>query len=58
MDLVQASWAKLETLGLETVGVMFFKRTFEIAPEAMRLFSFRDEADVSRTHCSQRCMRR
>jgi hypothetical protein len=45
--LVQMSWAQVEALTLETVGVLFFKRVFEIAPEAITLFSFRDEANVS-----------
>jgi len=45
---VQKTWAMVEghPLGLEGVGVLFFKRIFEIAPEALALFSFRDEPDM------------
>jgi hypothetical protein len=46
MELIQTSWAKVEALGIESVALLFFKRTFEIAPEALKLFSFRDEANV------------
>jgi hypothetical protein len=45
--LVQESWAKVEALGLETVGVLFFMRIFEISPGAVKMFSFRDEPNVS-----------
>ena len=48
MELVQGSWAKVEALGLSPVGTLFFKRIFEISPESLQLFSFRDEADVRR----------
>jgi len=44
---VQASW---EVVGSaftpEDVGVLFYKRLFTIAPEALQLFSFKDEPDV------------
>jgi len=40
---VEDSWAKVETLGAETVGVLLFKSIFEIAPEALALFSFKGE---------------
>eukprot|EP00962_Isochrysis_galbana_P061419 scaffold36949_cov247-Isochrysis_galbana.AAC.1 len=46
--LVQESWTKVEALGLETVGILFFKRIFDIAPGAIKMFSFRDEPNVSR----------
>jgi len=44
--LVETSWATVKTLGLETVGVLLFKNIFTIAPEALGLFSFKDEADL------------
>mmetsp|Transcript_20418 Transcript_20418/g.64087 ORF Transcript_20418/g.64087 Transcript_20418/m.64087 type:complete len:196 (-) Transcript_20418:506-1093(-) len=44
--LVQESWTKVEALGLETVGILFFKRIFDIAPGAIKMFSFRDEPNV------------
>lgn len=45
-QLVQQSWAKTEALGMQTVGVLFFKRIFDIAPEALQLFSFREEPNI------------
>jgi len=44
---VQASWPTVEALGVETVGVLFFKRIFEIAPNLLPMFSFKDEENVS-----------
>lgn len=46
VDAVTASWDKAAALGAETVGVLLFKRIFEIAPEALQLFSFKDEPDL------------
>jgi len=46
VDAVTASWDKVEALGAETVGVLLFKRIFEIAPEALQFFSFKDEPDL------------
>ena len=43
---LRESWSKVEGLGLEAVGVLFFKRIFEIAPAALALFSFKDETNV------------
>lgn len=40
---VTTSWEKVVSLGLETVGVLLFKNIFKIAPEALALFSFKDE---------------
>mmetsp|Transcript_21778 Transcript_21778/g.37186 ORF Transcript_21778/g.37186 Transcript_21778/m.37186 type:complete len:166 (+) Transcript_21778:47-544(+) len=45
-ELVQATWPKVEAVGLEVGGVMFFKRIFEIAPGALQLFSFKDEKNL------------
>ena len=39
---LRSSWTLVEGLGLEAVGVLFFKRIFEIAPAALGLFSFKD----------------
>ena len=44
--LVEESWKSVEKLGLETVGVLLFKNVFEAAPEALQLFSFRDEPNL------------
>lgn len=44
--LTQESWAKVVAIGLQDVGEMFFKRIFEIAPEALQLFPFKNEPDV------------
>lgn len=40
------SWALVETLDPEVVGVMLFKNIFEIAPEAVQMFSFKDEPNM------------
>ena len=47
--LVTASWANVAALGVEAVGILFFKRVFEIAPGALQMFSFKDEPNVSRS---------
>ena len=39
---LRSSWAAVDGIGLEAVGVLFFKRIFEIAPGALELFSFKD----------------
>jgi len=44
--LVEASWAKVAALGAEEVGVLLFKNIFSIAPEAVELFSFKNESNV------------
>jgi hemoglobin-like flavoprotein len=44
--IVEETWAKAAALGAETVGVLLFKQIFEIAPEALMLFSFKDEPDL------------
>ncbi|KAL3902209.1 MAG: hypothetical protein SGPRY_012175 [Prymnesium sp.] len=36
---LQESWKAVEGIGLQHVGILFFKRVFEIAPEAVELFS-------------------
>lgn len=46
VDAVTASWDKVAALGAETVGVLLFKRIFEIAPEALQFFSFKDEPNL------------
>lgn len=45
-EAVEKSWKKVEGLGAETVGVLLFKNIFKIAPEALPLFSFKDEEDL------------
>uniref|UniRef100_A0A7S2IQR5 Globin domain-containing protein n=1 Tax=Zooxanthella nutricula TaxID=1333877 RepID=A0A7S2IQR5_9DINO len=39
---LRSSWAAVEGIGLQEVGVLFFRRIFEIAPGALQLFSFKD----------------
>jgi len=46
ISLVQGSWQKAAALGAETVGVLLFKHIFEIAPEALQLFSFKNEENL------------
>jgi hemoglobin-like flavoprotein len=43
--LVQESWELVEK-DLETHGIKFFMRIFEIAPAALQLFSFKDDPDL------------
>ena len=43
---VETSWDKVAALGVENVGVLLFKNIFTIAPEALQLFSFKDEPDL------------
>ena len=42
---VSETW-KLVAEDLERHGIVFFKRIFELAPEALALFSFRDEPNL------------
>ena len=46
IELTQESWTKVVEVGLEECGIIFFKHVFKIAPEALQLFSFKDEPDV------------
>lgn len=41
-----ASWQLVEAMGLESVGCLLFKNIFAMAPEALQLFSFREEKDL------------
>ena len=43
---VENSWNKVSALGVENVGVLLFKNIFTIAPEALELFSFRNEPNL------------
>ena len=43
---MRESWVLVEKLGLENVGVLMFKKIFTQAPEALQLFSFKDEKDL------------
>jgi len=40
--LVKDTWSKAMGLGAETVGVLFYKNIFTIAPSVRYLFSFKD----------------
>mmetsp|Transcript_139084 Transcript_139084/g.242001 ORF Transcript_139084/g.242001 Transcript_139084/m.242001 type:complete len:177 (+) Transcript_139084:95-625(+) len=46
VQTVEETWGLAAGLGVETVGVLLFKNIFEIAPEALQLFSFRNEKDL------------
>ena len=47
IDALTESWNAVgSTVGLEPAGVLFFKRLFEIAPEALELFSFKKEDNL------------
>ena len=43
---LRASYALVSALGEENVGVLLFKNIFILAPEALQLFSFKDEPNV------------
>ena len=43
---VENSWKKVAALGVENVGVLLFKNIFTITPEALELFSFRNEPNL------------
>lgn len=44
--IVEKTWAQVEALGVEAVGVILFRYIFTIAPSALQLFSFRTDPDV------------
>ena len=46
VEEVEKSWAKVAALGVENVGVLLFKNIFTVAPEALELFSFKNEPDL------------
>lgn len=46
MTLIEDTWAQVASLGAQEVGVILFKQIFTIAPQALQLFSFKDEADL------------
>ena len=44
---LQSSWGTVgSAVGLQAAGVLFFKRIFEIAPQALGLFSFKEEENL------------
>jgi hypothetical protein len=45
MKLVHDSWLPVAG-NLDANGVAFFRRIFELAPDLLQLFSFRDEEDL------------
>lgn len=47
IDLVQQTFARVALLGAETVGWILFMNIFRIAPEAVGLFPFKDDPDIS-----------
>jgi hypothetical protein len=55
IEALRSSWAAVEGLGLEPVGVLFFKRIFEIAPGAVDLFSFKAIPQEARYVSPQVC---
>lgn len=46
VSAVQSTWKVAASLGADTVGVLLFKHIFRIAPQALALFSFKDEPDL------------
>jgi len=48
MGAIKSSWEKVKSLDptYEFTGILLFKGIFEIAPQALELFSFKDEPDL------------
>lgn len=44
--MVEESWELVKAIGAEKVGVMLYSRAFEKAPDALQLFSFRNEPNL------------
>mmetsp|Transcript_141270 Transcript_141270/g.256806 ORF Transcript_141270/g.256806 Transcript_141270/m.256806 type:complete len:103 (+) Transcript_141270:68-376(+) len=42
--LVEQTWLRIGNLDVEHLGVKLFKNIFQAAPQALQLFSFKDEA--------------
>lgn len=43
IQLLRETWKIVEKAGLKQVGLVLFEKTFEIAPQALNLFSFSDD---------------
>lgn len=43
---VQDSWEIAKKLGVDTIGRVFYQRVFSKAPEALKMFSFRDNDNM------------
>ncbi|CAK0893049.1 unnamed protein product, partial [Prorocentrum cordatum] len=46
VSVIQTTWKQAAALGAETVGVLLFKQIFDIAPQALQLFAFKDEPNL------------
>ncbi|CAK0893050.1 unnamed protein product, partial [Prorocentrum cordatum] len=46
VSVIQKTWKQAAALGAETVGVLLFKQIFDIAPQALQLFAFKDEPNL------------
>jgi len=46
VGIVEATWKKAAGLGVEKVGVLLFHNIFKLAPEALQLYSFRNETNA------------
>lgn len=45
-DMLKHSWEILQDLGVEAVGLLWFKRIFEVAPDLRQLFHLKREQDI------------
>lgn len=43
---VQDSWEIAKTLGVDTIGRIFYQRIFAQAPSALEMFSFKDDKNM------------
>ena len=46
VSVVEKTWKQAAALGAETVGVLLFKQIFDIAPQALQLFPFKDDREL------------
>ncbi|CAK0893034.1 unnamed protein product, partial [Prorocentrum cordatum] len=46
VSVIETTWKQAAALGAETVGVLLFKQIFDIAPQALQLFAFKDEPNL------------
>ena len=48
VDLINSSWAKVQAIGLQPAGELFFSKLFDAHPEAVGLFTkFKDIKDYA-----------
>ena len=46
VKIIKDSWSKIEQMGLQKFGIVLFKKLFTHDPELLKLFPFKDEANL------------